>query len=312
MCAQIGLALSGGGAKGLAHIGILKVLEETEIPVHRLAGTSMGGVIAALYAAGHSASAIEEMARSTRLLSILQRDRSGLGLIGPGKIATLLRDSFGGDPTFEQLKLPLALVATDLETGEEVIMREGSVVEAVLATIAIPFIFPPVKWHGRLLADGGILNQVPFDVVREMGAEANGPNRDVRVVAIYAFRDLCCGPEEEPTNEKRGTETVIRLLIRRSRWGPMMDMVERSQNIMIRKLVAQRMQQAPPDLMIEVIINSVGLLDLDQLDVCLEAGERAARHHLPELIALRDAPPPNLLTRWWQSMADKIAEFRNT
>jgi NTE family protein len=319
MSATFGLALSGGGAKGLAHIGVLKVLEEVRVPVHLLAGTSMGGVIATMYAAGHSAKTIEEMARSMRLLNILQRDRSGLGLIGPGKIANLLREALGGDPTFDELEIPLALVGTDLETGEEVIMREGSVVEAVLATIAIPFIFPPVEWHGRLLADGGILNQVPFDVVREMGAETDGAQgnargrdvhgRDVRVIAAYAFRDLCCESEEDTTSERRATETIVRLLIRHSRWGPMIDMVERSQNIMIRKQVAQRMREAPPDLMIEITINSVGLLDLDQLDVCLRAGEEAARRHLPELIALRDAPPPGPLARWWQLVTDRFAEI---
>ena len=161
MSGTFGLALSGGGAKGLAHIGVLKVLEEAQIPVHLMAGTSMGGVIATMYAAGHSAAAIEEMARSTRVLNILQHDHTGLGLIGPGKIAALLRKALGGDPTFADLEIPLALIATDLVTGEEVILREGSVVEAVLATIAIPFIFPPVEWHGRLLADGGILKPVP-------------------------------------------------------------------------------------------------------------------------------------------------------
>jgi NTE family protein len=255
------------------------------------------------------------MARSTRLLNILQHDRSGLGLIGTGKMAVLLREALGGDLTFEQLQRPLALLATDLRTGEEVIMREGPVVEAILATIAIPFLFPPVEWRGRLLADGGILNQVPFDVVREMGNETDGPKGTqdpVRVVAVYAFRDLCCEPEGQATSDKRGTETIIRLLIRRSRWGPMIDMVERSQNIMIRKLVAQRMQQSPPDLLIEVIVNSVGLLDLDRLDVCLEAGTEAARRHLPELIALRDAPPPGLLARWWHAVTDKVAEIRGT
>ena len=310
MAATFGLALSGGGAKGLAHIGVLKVLEEAQIPVHLMAGTSMGGVIATMYAAGYSATAIEELARSTRLLNILQRDHTGLGLIGPGKIAALLRKALGGDPTFADLEIPLALIATDLVTGEEVILREGSVIEAVLATIAIPFIFPPVEWHGRLLADGGILNQVPFDVVREMGAEMSGSSGDTRVVAVYAFRDLCCKPEDEVSDANRGTETFIRLLIRRSRWGPMIDMVERSQNIMIRKLVAQRMQQAPPDLLIEIIINSVGLLDLDQLDVCVTAGEKAARRHLPELLALRDAPPPSFLARLWRSVTDRIAQIR--
>jgi NTE family protein len=305
MTTQIGLALSGGGAKGLAHIGVLKVLEEAHIPVHMLAGTSMGGAIAALYAAGRPAAELEQIARSLRLLDIIQRDRTGLGLIGQGKIVNRLREALGGDPTFDQLKLPLALVATDLETGEEVVIHEGPVVEAVLATMAVPILFPPVAWRNRLLADGGLLNQVPFDVARQMGADADAP---VRVIAVHTLRDLSGKPGEAAARGSgRGAESIIRLLIRRSRWAPLIDVAERSYSIVSRLQVARLMQQAPPDLMIEITLNGVGLLDLDQVDVCLEAGERAARQHLPELIELRDAPPPGRLARWWRTITNRLA-----
>lgn len=299
MTVRIGLALSGGGAKGLAHIGVLKVLEEAQIPVHLLAGTSMGGIVAALYAAGLSASEIEEIARTTRLLDVLQRDRSGLGLIGQDKMADRMRKALGGDLTFDRLKLPLALVATDLETGGEVIIREGSVVEAVIASAAVPIIFPPVEWRGRLLADGGLLNQVPFDVVRKMGAN--------RAIAVYTVRDLSGRPGDTTAGSKRGTETAIRLLIRRSRWGPMIDVAERCQCIMTRQQVERLVQQSPPDVMIEVTLNGVGLLDIGQVDVCVKAGEEAARPHLPELVKLRDTLPIRL-ARWWQSVASRLAE----
>jgi NTE family protein len=296
---RVGLALSGGGAKGLAHIGVLKVLEEAQIPVHLLAGTSMGGIVAALYAAGRSASEIEEIAHATRLLDVLQRDRSGLGLIGQDKMANRMRKALGGDLTFDQLKLPLALVATDLETGDEVIIQEGSVVEAVMATTAVPVIFPPVEWRGRLLADGGLLNQVPFDVVRKMGAN--------RTVAVYTLRDLSGRPGDTAAGSKRGTETAIQLLIRRSRWGPMIDVAERSQCIMTRQQVERLVRQSPPDVMIEVTLNGVGLLDMGQVDVCVKAGEEAARLHLPELVKLRDTLPVRL-ARWWQSATSKLVE----
>lgn len=292
MDVQFGLALSGGGAKGIAHIGVLKVLEEIHMPVHVLAGTSMGGVIAALYAAGNTAAEIEQLARSLRLLDIVQRDRSGMGLIGHDKMAARLREALGGDPTFEQLKLPLALVAVDLQTGEEVVIREGPVVEAVLATTTVPLLFPPVTWRGRLLVDGGILNPVPCDVVRTMGAE--------RVVAVYTTYDLAGRPGDEPLREGRGAEAVIRLFLHRTHWAPMVDVAERSAAITARRLVAQQLRQAPPDVMIEILLSGVGLLDLDQVDVGLQAGEEAARQHLAELITLRDAPPPGRLVRWWR------------
>ncbi|MBL7064143.1 MAG: patatin-like phospholipase family protein [Anaerolineae bacterium] len=298
MSTQIGLALSGGGAKGIAHIGVLKVLEEAQIPVHMVAGTSMGGVVAAAYAAGRSASEIEQSFRSLRLLDIVQRDRTGLGLLGQDKMASRLREALGGDLTFDQLKLDLALVAVDLETGEEIVIREGSVVEAALATAALPIVFPPVRWRGRMLIDGGVLNPVPFDTVRQMGAD--------RVIAVHTLHDLSSMPEAGTPSRGRGAEAVIRLLLYRSRWTPLLDVSERSLGIMSRKLVEQRMREAPPDLMIEVLLKDVGLFDLDQVDVCLRAGEKAARQHLSELIELRDTPLPSRWARWWQALRQQL------
>jgi len=302
MTAQIGLALSGGGARGLAHIGVLKVLEKAHIPVHLLAGTSMGGIIAALYAAGRSADEIERLARSLRLLDVAQRSRSGLGLLSQDKIARRVREALEGDLTFDQLKLPLALTAVDLETGEEIVIREGSVVEGVLATTAIPIAFPPVEWRGRLLIDGGVLNQVPFDVVRQMKADVNEP---VRVIAVHTVPSFCDEPENRIEPDGRGAEVLIRLLLSRTPWAPLVDIAERSQTIMICKLVEQRMRDNPPDLMIRVPLSGVGLFDLDHVDFCVRAGQEAARQHLAALIELRDTPPPGLFTRWWRSLARK-------
>ena len=299
MTIKIGLALSSGGAKGIAHIGVLKALEEAHIPVRMLAGTSMGGVVAAVYAAGRSAGEIEQFARSLRLLDIAQRDRTGLGLLGQDKLASLLREALGGDLTFAQLKLDLALVAVDLETGEEVIISDGSVVEGVLATAALPIVFPPLRWRGRLLVDGGLLNPVPFDVVRQMGADC--------VVAVHARHDLSDVLEIEPPPRGRGAEALIRLLLYRSHRTPLLRVSERSLGIMTRKLVEQRWQDAPPDLMIDVPLKGVGLLDLDQVDVCLMAGEEAARQHISELVELRDTPPPSRLARWLQSLRQQLS-----
>jgi len=295
---QVGLALSGGGAKGIAHIGVLKVLEAAQIPVHMLAGTSMGGIVAAVYAAGRSAGEIEQFFRSLRLLDITQRDRTGLGLLSQDKIAGLLREALGGDLTFDQLELDLALVAVDLETGEEVVIRDGSVIEGVLATAALPIVFPPLRWRGRLLVDGSVLNPVPFDVVREMGAN--------RIIAVHTINDLSDLLETEPPPRGRGAEAVIRLLLYRSHWTPLLHISERSMDIMSRKLVEHRLRESPPDLMIEVPLQNVGLFDLDRVDVCLSAGEEAARQHLSELIELRDTPLPSRWIRWWQSLRQQL------
>jgi NTE family protein len=213
-----------------------------------------------------------------------------------------LREIMGGDPSFEQLGLPLALVASDLETGEEVVIRKGSVIEAMLATMAVPILFPPVKRQNRLLVDGGLLNQVPFDVVRQM-AGSDAPTRVIAVHILHGFSSRLV----EPTacENRRGAESILRLLIRRSLWAPMFEVAERSYAIIRRKQVEQLMLQEPPDLMIKITLEGIGLLDLDQVDVCVKAGEQAARQHMPELLKLRDAPP-NRLARWWHTITDRF------
>jgi NTE family protein len=223
--------------------------------------------------------------------------------LGQDKIASRLREALGGDPTFDQLKRELALVAVDLETGEEVVIREGSVIEGVLATAALPGVFPPRLLQDRLLIDGGVLNPVPFDVVRHLGAD--------RVVAVHTVHDLSevldmLSPPSSPRGGLR-MDAVMRLLLYRSRWTPLMCVGERSLSIMARKLVEQRLQEAPPDVFIEVPLRGVGLFDLDQSGVCLRAGEAAARQHLPELVELRDAPLPSRWARWWRSGIRKLA-----
>ena len=303
MTVQIGLALSGGGAKGIAHVGVLKVLEEAQIPVHMLAGTSMGGIVSALYAAGRSANEIEQLFRSLRPLDVVQRDRTGLGLLGQDKIANWLRKVMGDNLTFDQLKLPLALVAADLDTGDEVVIREGSVVEGILATTALPVIFSPLRWRDRWLVDGAVVNPVPFDVVRQMGAD--------RVIAVNT-RHVLPGLREIETGPRgRRGEPILRLLLSRSRWTPLLHIIERSIGIMGHTLVEQRMREAPPDLIIEVLLEGVGLFDFDLMDVCLVAGEETARQHLSKLIGLRDTPLPSRWARWWRDLRQRLPEVRS-
>jgi NTE family protein len=294
VAARIGVALSGGGARGIAHIGVLKVLEELAVPVHMLAGTSMGGVVAAFYAAGRSAAEIENLATSLRLLDLLQRDRTNLGLLGHGKISDRLREALGGDLTFDQLKLPLAVIAVDLETGEEVAIREGPVVDALLATTAVPLIFSPVHWRGRWLVDGGVLNPCPFGVVREMGAE--------RVLAIHTSLALTDPVEGGLPPGGRRAEAAIRTLLHRSGWASLIAVTERAFSITSARLVEQHLAEAPPDLMIDVRLRDISLFDLDCATFCLQAGEQAGREHEPELIALRDGPEPLTLGQRWRAL----------
>ena len=277
---RIGLALSGGGARGLAHIGALKVLEESHVPIDMLAGTSAGGVVGALYACGLSAAEIKKTVSSIQLLDLLQRDPAGLGLLGREKTARRLRDVLGGDITFDQLKLPLALVTVDIDTGEEVVVREGSVIEGVLATTAVPGVFPPQPWQGRNLIDGGVTNPLPVDVVWGMGAQ--------RVVAVHTTGRFPSACTPAPPIWSEESESLVNTLLHRSRWNRVLDVLERSLCIMTEALVAQRLREVPPDVTIEVLLTNVGAFDLSKLDMCVRAGEEAARQCVPDLVALRD------------------------
>jgi len=170
---KIGLALGGGAARGLAHIGVLEVLEKEDIPVDMIAGTSAGAIVGALYAQGKSAGRIKELALDTgwrRLVSLVDLTLPRSGFIEGTRIKNLLK-SIMGDIDFSELKIPLSCVATDILNGEEVVISDGPVLEAVRASISIPVIFTAVKWRDRYLVDGGLVNPVPVGTVREMGAD---------------------------------------------------------------------------------------------------------------------------------------------
>ena len=187
---RIGLALSGGGARGLAHIGVLRVLEREGIPIDFLAGTSMGGVIAAGYAAGMSSDDLEQEAlaitHTRRLLSLADPGLPNGGLIRGQRLLAYFEQHLGRR-TFSDLRLPLALVAVDLNTRQEVVLREGPVALALRATTAVPGLLMPVEMNGWRLVDGGVLNNLPVDVVREMGTEV------VIAVDIWPTRDAGIG-----------------------------------------------------------------------------------------------------------------------
>jgi NTE family protein len=170
MSQKIGLALGGGAARGYAHIGVLKILERERISVDLIAGTSMGSLVGAYYACGFSSAEIEKMAIAIKRRHIVSIGFSKKGLLSTKKITKRLSRDIG-NRTFQNLETPLSVVTTDIFTGEEVVISTGFVKEAVLTSISIAGVFPPRKLNGRLLIDGGYVNQVPVSVVRSMGAD---------------------------------------------------------------------------------------------------------------------------------------------
>jgi|WetSurMetagenome_2_1015567.scaffolds.fasta_scaffold119272_2 NTE family protein len=170
---KIGYALGGGAARGLSHIGVLKVLEEYKISPDIIAGTSMGAVIGALYAGGLKASDIEHLVLqvSWKRLVLPTDIMLPLGGLTQGKRVISLLKSILGDLRFSQLKYDFACVTTDIINGEQVVLRDGSLIDAVRASISIPGIFAPVMIDEKYLVDGGLVNEVPVSVCRVIGAE---------------------------------------------------------------------------------------------------------------------------------------------
>lgn len=167
---KIGLALSGGSLWGIAHIGVLKALEDNHIPISFIAGTSVGALIGALYAAGLSASELETLAISTQWKDISKLSLPFRGLLSNEPMEQYVHKLIG-DITFSELKIPFQAVAADLISGEEVILKRGKLSTALRATTAIPGIYQPVQIEDKTLVDGGIVNNVPISVTRNMGSD---------------------------------------------------------------------------------------------------------------------------------------------
>jgi len=172
----IGLALGGGFARGIAHVGVLKVLEEEGIPVRVICGTSVGALIGASYCSGLSASELEEVARSVRFTTFARWTLSRFGFASNDRMVTFLTRTLRVK-TFEELRIPLGVTATDFNTGDGVVFHSGPIIDPVRASCAYPGMFLPVNIRGRWLVDGMLSHPVPTRPVREMGAE--------RVLAVH-------------------------------------------------------------------------------------------------------------------------------
>jgi len=167
--AGIALALGGGFARGFAHLGVLQVFQEHQVPISHIAGTSVGSILGAAYASGAPLALIMETCRTLRFRDIGRWRVSRLGLASNHRLGGLIERVFGSRQ-FEDLQIPLAVVATDLATGEPVIFTQGNLVDAIRASCAFPGLFEPIEIGTRCLADGGLVAPVPTHAARFLGA----------------------------------------------------------------------------------------------------------------------------------------------
>lgn len=173
MSKKIGLALGGGGAKGLAHIGVIRELERAHIPIDYIAGTSMGALVGGIYAATKDLNKLEEIFTNLTeddISPISKIVRKREGLFRDHSIVEHIEELAHG-ATIERCAIPFRAITTDVQNGDQVVLDRGGLIEAIRASIALPIAFKPIEMGGRLLMDGGFVNPVPADVVRNMGAD---------------------------------------------------------------------------------------------------------------------------------------------
>lgn len=262
---HVGLALGGGAARGIAHIGVLEVLEEAEIPIHMIAGCSAGALVGSLFAAGISARRQRELVQGLEWSAIstlnlpkiweLSSALKGLplGLLDLDKLMVWMAEILDGRASFDQLNTPFAAVATDIVSGEVVIMNEGEVAPAVRASCSVPGVFTPYRRHGRLLVDGGVIANLPVQAVRQMGAEY--------VIAVNLL--------PHPGAHRREPENVV-------------DLSLTSLYALIR---ANQGYGDQAECIIAPDVAEYSLLDMGAADELLAAGRAAAEAALPQLRA---------------------------
>ncbi len=167
---KVGLSLAGGAARGVAHIGVLKVLAKNNIPINFISGTSSGALIGALYAAGMHPDLMEKIAQKLGWPHFFKINFTRHGPSSTEEIKNFVIKNIG-DIKFSDLKIPFAVVATEIKTGKEVVLREGKVADAVAISCSVPGVFAPVKYNGEMLVDGGIVDNLPSKIVKDMGAD---------------------------------------------------------------------------------------------------------------------------------------------
>jgi NTE family protein len=262
---KIGLALSGGAARGLAHIGVLEVLHKEGIPIDIIAGTSAGAMMGAIYASRLDISFMIKEAMEAnwkKLAPLIDPSLLKSGFIKGRKIKDLLAGYLGGDINFSDLKIPFACLATDIDTGEEVVINSGPVTDAIRASISIPGIFTVVKREGRYLVDGGLTTPVPVKVVKQMGADF--------VIAVNVNPDVTSrmGKTYRQRIEKRKEPNIFQVMM---------------QSIYITTYAVAYNNLLEADIVIEPDLLHIGAGEFSKAGELIEQGRQAAQEAMPRI-----------------------------
>ncbi len=319
MAQRIGVALSSGGAAGMAHIGVLEELTEAGIGIDCVAGTSAGAMVGAAFAAGQLDLFRDSMLGLSRRRGMRMFDPiwPRAGLLGGRRAMALMGLCASGN--IEDLPLPYAAVATDLDSGQRVLLRSGDVCEAVRASIAIPGLLAPQMWRGRLLVDGALVDPVPVAPARELGAtfviavtvigsagtslrtqrfglprpgmlgQLMGRARHALRPTLSPLSELPCELATDALSETVRCESLAAILFKASA-------------VIQTNIAAARLQQSPPDFLIAPDAHAIGTFEVWRAAEAIEAGRAAARAALPELRAAIDAAQARSRS-WWNLRA---------
>jgi NTE family protein len=280
---RVGLVLSGGGARGFAHIGVANMLEHAGITPEVIAGTSIGAILGALLANGYSAREVYELAYRTTWRDVLDLSLSA-GLIRGEKFHAFLAEHLPAD--FAALKKPFAITATDIETGEEVVVMEGDLITALRASSCYPGAFEPVQLLGRSLADGGIVNNLPVNAAAFLQAGYTIAS-DVTTARRAEVLDY---------SDEHWWERFM-ATVRLERRSPMVHMVLRSTDIMQSILTDLQYTLHPADLRIQIAMPQFRVESFWAFEEIVKVGEEAAYKSLRSAGLLEDRPLEELSLR---------------
>jgi len=295
---KLGLALGGGSAKGWSHIGVLRALKDLGIEADIVAGTSMGSLVGAAWVTDNLDDLEEWVANLhwSDVLSLLDIRFAG-GLIHGDKIIGHLSDGMRGIQ-IESLDKSFAAVATDLENGNEVWLREGKVLDAVRASIALPGLFSPMKLQDRWLVDGGLVNPIPISLCRAMGADvviAVDLTAQVYFQKPNSATEVSTG-KEEFSLPSDGLVGLVQGMVGRLRgnndgedpFPSMLDVAIRSLLIMTTRIARSRLAGEPAELLITPRVGDIGLMEFHRGREAIKLGRAAVERHIPELENLRE------------------------
>jgi NTE family protein len=273
---KITLALGGGGAKGNSHIGVIRCLQREGFDIQAVAGTSFGGIVAVFHALGYTPDEIEEMFASLDQKSLYGHgEDEGPSLLGLAGTTKWLKSVIGAR-TFADLKIPCILTAADLRSGREVLLSEGSLVDAILATIAIPGLFPPKRMDNLELVDGGTLDPVPAAAARSLA-----PGLPVVAVVLTSPMGSPARPWNIPIPGY--VPQVILQRISRLSYTQALDIFLRSLDIGSRAVAEYRLAIDKPEIIIRPPVNHIDVLEQVDVREVARLGEQAAAAALPEL-----------------------------